>query len=164
MCGAQPGVPPFLQPLWGSLTAGLGSRCLTCSMNHVPGIPCVCVSALEMNVSGLGGWPVSSQIPHLPGLTCWSTPQATPGSMCHRQDARTRTSAHSGSPKLLPNQMQVPLPPCSKANLLTWVVVKERAALSQVLSQEAKRLTFRRPPAPLAFRERFLRTVREDRG
>ena len=124
------------------------SRCLACSMNHVPGIPCVCVSALEMNVSGLGGGPVSSQIPYLPGLTCWSTPRTTLGLMCHRQDARARTSAHSGLPKLLPNQMQVLLPPCSKANLLTWVMVKERAALSQALSQEAKRLTLRIPPAP----------------
>ena len=141
--GAQPGMPPFLQPPWGSSTAGLGSWCLTCSMNHVSGIPCVCVSALEINVSGLGGRPGSPQTPDPPGLTCWSTPRATPWSMCHRQGAHTRTSTCSGSQKLLPIQMQVPLPPCSKANLLTWVVVKERAVLLQALSQEAKRLTLR---------------------
>lgn len=91
---------------------------------------------------------MSPQTPDLPGLTCWSTSRATPGSMCHRQGAHTRTSTRSGLQKLLPNQTQVPLPPGSKANLLTWVVVKERAVLSQALSQEAKRLTLRRTPAP----------------
>ena len=88
---------------------------------------------------------MSPQAPDLPGLTCWSTPRATPGSMRHRQGAHARNSTRSGSQKLLPNQVQVPLPPCSKANLLTWVVVEERAVSSQALSQDSKRLTLRTP-------------------
>ena len=43
---------------------------------------------------------------------------------------------------------------CSKANLLTLVVVKESAASSK----DFRQLVLKRPKLPMAFRERILQT------